>query len=266
MKQALGQRPGAFHCCRVRVDAYTLDGAADELLASPSAPHGRAVHLCSAYTLSLARRHPMFQELINRGDLNLPDGMPLVWAGRRLGFEHMDGRVYGPDLMATTLDRGRYLGLRHYLYGSTPQVVDALSDHLQRRFPSVEIVGCESPPFRDLVEKEVNEMVDRVRSAAPHLVWVGLGTPRQDLFVDQFRDRLDATLVAVGAAFDFLAGARRQAPRWMQRNGLEWAYRLASEPRRLWKRYLIGNALFVDGVLRDGLEVVDEPGTGPLQR
>lgn len=135
----------------------------------------------------------------------------------------------------------------------------ALNDQLQQRFPDVEIVGWESPPFRPLTDLEASEMEALVRSTRPDVVWVGLGTPRQDVFVHQFRDRLSATLVAVGAAFDFLAGAQRQAPAWMQGWGLEWAYRLAREPRRLWCRYLIGNAVFVHGILTDGLRVVEPP-------
>jgi N-acetylglucosaminyldiphosphoundecaprenol N-acetyl-beta-D-mannosaminyltransferase len=111
--------------------------------------------------------------------------------------------------------------------------------------PGVEIIGAESPPFRLLTEREEAEMTDRIRRLRPDIVWVGLGTPRQDLFIDQFRDRLGATLVAVGAAFDFLAGAKRQAPSWMQNSGLEWAFRLATEPRRLWRRYLVGNTRFL---------------------
>ena len=130
-------------------------------------------------------------------------------------------------------------------------MVSALAGRLAELAPGIEIVGIESPPFRPLSEREEAELVERVHRARPDIVWVGLGTPRQDLFVDRFRDRLGAILVAVGAAFDFLAGAKRQAPAWMQDRGLEWAFRLAMEPRRLWRRYLVGNTRFVCGVLKD---------------
>ena len=240
---------GAFRCCGVRVDAVSLDDAISHLRAFADECSGRAVHLCNAYTLSLARRDRAFAEAIERGDLNLPDGAPLAWIGRRVGFTQMRRRVYGPDLMLATLRAGRAWGLRHYLYGSTPEVSDKLARRLTAIAPGITLVGVESPPFRALSPPEEAELVERIRHARPDIVWVGLGTPRQDLFVERFRDRVGTTLVAVGAAFDFLAGAKRQAPVWMQNWGLEWAFRLATEPRRLWRRYLIGNVVFLTGLL-----------------
>jgi N-acetylglucosaminyldiphosphoundecaprenol N-acetyl-beta-D-mannosaminyltransferase len=247
---------GAFRCCGVRVDAVTLHDAVDQLRVFAETGVGRAVHLCNAWTLALARRDGALAEALNRGDLNLSDGTPLAWVGRRVGFAHMRRRVYGPDLLLATARAGRAWGLRHYLYGSTPDVVTALAGRLADLAPGIEVVGVESPPFRPLTEQEEAELVERLRQARPDLVWVGLGTPRQDLFVDRFRARLGTTLVGVGAAFDFLAGAKRQAPTWMQDCGLEWTFRLATEPRRLWKRYLVGNILFLAGMAR-GVTVVD---------
>jgi N-acetylglucosaminyldiphosphoundecaprenol N-acetyl-beta-D-mannosaminyltransferase len=248
------RQPPAFRCCGVRVDAVTLNDAVDLLRVLALTGGGRAVHLCNAYTLSLTHRDAAFAAVVNRGDLNLPDGMPLTWVGRRVGFAHMRHRVYGPDLMLATVQAGRDWGLRHYLYGSTPEVAGALARRLVQIAPDTQFVGIESPPFRTLSDEETSAMVERVRAARPHIVWVGLGTPLQDLFVDHFRNRLNATLVAVGAAFDFLAGAKRQAPSWMQDRGLEWAFRLATEPRRLWRRYLIGNVVFLTGVA-SGVEI-----------
>src|SRR5664280_90903 len=212
---------------------------------------GRAVHLCNANTLSLALRDPELQHRLNQGNLNLPDGMPLIWVGRRLGLDHLDGRVYGPDLMLATMDRGRDLGLRHYLHGSTDEVLTVLEAELRRRLPGVDIVGSDAPPFRELTAEEEFALEQRLVGLRPDIVWVGLGTPKQDAFAHQFRRRVPSTFVAVGAAFDFISGAKRQAPVWMQKRGLEWAYRLASEPRRLGRRYLVGNARFVAGVVRD---------------
>lgn len=247
------QATESFLCCGVRIDALTLDDAAEAVLCSAAAGDARAVHLCNAYSLSLAARDPAFRRLLNRGDLNLPDGMPLVWAGRRLGLEHLRGRVYGPQLMGAVIDRGRSANLRHYLYGSTPIVVERLVTGLSATYPGVEIVAAESPPFRPLDPDESAALVERVRATRAGVVWVGLGTPIQDGFVDEFRSRLGTTLVAVGAAFDFLAGTRPQAPRLLQEHGLEWAFRLALEPRRLWRRYLLGNVVFLRGVARDHL-------------
>jgi N-acetylglucosaminyldiphosphoundecaprenol N-acetyl-beta-D-mannosaminyltransferase len=139
--------------------------------------------------------------------------------------------------------------LRHYLYGSTPEVIARLEANLRQRYPGVELVGVESGPFRALHQAEELELARRITDAGADVVWVGLGTPRQDLFVDRFRDLVPATFIAIGAAFDFHAGTKRQAPRVVQRAGFEWLFRLITEPKRLWKRYLIGNGRFAWAVL-----------------
>jgi len=241
----------SFTCCSVRIDAHTLESAVAALLSRPDPHEGRAVHLCNAYTLSMARRDPELRHRLNQGNLNLPDGMPLIWVGRRLGLDHLEGRVYGPDLMLTAMDRGREFGLRHYLHGSTDEVLTVLEAELRRRLPGVDIVGRDAPPFRELTAEEEFALEQRLIGLRPDIVWVGLGTPKQDVFVHHFRHRAPSTFVAVGAAFDFISGAKRQAPVWMQERGLEWAYRLAREPRRLGRRYLVGNARFVAGMVRD---------------
>jgi len=247
--RAHGLLSGSFVACGVRIDIAGFDNSVEAILDAPDRG-GRAVHLCNAYTLSLARKDPAFAAALNQGDLNLPDGKPLAVLGGRLGLPRSE-RVCGPDLMAAVLDRGRSRGLRHYLYGSTPGTIERLTGRIETLYPGVEIVGAESPPFRPLTADEREALIERVRAADPHVVWVGLGTPKQDHFVAEFRDELGATLVAVGAAFDFLAGLKPRAPQLLQRLGLEWAFRLATEPRRLWRRYLVGNASFVRGLLQD---------------
>jgi N-acetylglucosaminyldiphosphoundecaprenol N-acetyl-beta-D-mannosaminyltransferase len=242
---------GVFRCCGVRVHTLTLEAAVDRLRAFAEERNGRAVHLCNAWTLALAQRDSDFAAVLERADLNLIDGTPLAWVARAAGFRHVQGPVRGTDLLLATTVAGRAWGLRHYFYGSTPQVVSALAGRLTLHAPGIKIVGVESPPFRPLSDLEEVDLVDRVVQVRPDVVWVGLGTPQQDLFVDSFRDRLGANLVAVGAAFDFLAGAKRQAPSWVQGSGVEWAFRLATEPHRLWRRYLVGNCRFVHGVLKD---------------
>jgi N-acetylglucosaminyldiphosphoundecaprenol N-acetyl-beta-D-mannosaminyltransferase len=238
-----------LRCCGVDIDAAPFDGAVDAIIASAIAGDGGAVHLCNAYTLSIACQDPAFSEMLGRAQFNFPDGMPLVWLARRRGIQ-LESRVYGPDLMATVCDRGREVGLRHYLYGSTPEVLAALETRLRERYEGIEIVGSESPPFRDLLPEELDEAAARFKASGAHVAWIGLGTPKQDWFTDEMASRTSVQCVAVGAAFDFHAGTVRQAPAWIQERGLEWAYRLMREPRRLWRRYLIGNVVFLAGTLR----------------
>lgn len=233
----------------VRIDVVDLDAAVNALLGSG---RPRRVYLCNAYTISLAARDDTYRRTINAGDLNLPDGMPLVWIARRRGAHALRGRVYGPDLMAATLDRGRAFGLRHYLYGSTPQVLEALCARIATRWPGAQVVGAESPPFAPITDAELDDAAARMDEVGADVVWVGLGTPKQDEVVHRLAERTTAANVAVGAAFDFLSGTKPQAPVWMREHGLEWCFRLATEPRRLWRRYLIGNARFVWAVARDG--------------
>ena len=236
--------------CGVRIDPVTMDQAVAAILSAARDGRPLATHLVNAYTLSLAVRDEGFGELLDRGDLNLPDGMPLIWLGRRAGLTHLTSRVYGPELMGHVVDRGQAQGLRHYLYGGTAEVVEQLATGLRDRYREVDIVGVESPPFRPLAADEETDLVERVAASGAQVMWVGLGTPKQDVFVDRFRDRLGIPVLAIGAAFDFLSDTKRMAPRWMQQRGLEWLYRLVSEPRRLWKRYLVGNTIFIWGALR----------------
>jgi N-acetylglucosaminyldiphosphoundecaprenol N-acetyl-beta-D-mannosaminyltransferase len=178
-----------------------------------------------------------------------PDGMPLVWLGHRAGFSSM-ARVYGPDLMLALCDASQAAGWRHFLYGGTDEVLTLLQARLQARFPLLHIAGTYAPPFRPLTAEEDDQVVERINASGANIVWVGLGTPKQEHWMASHVYRLTAAaIVGVGAAFDFHAGVKRQAPRWMQRSGLEWCFRLATEPRRLWRRYLVNNTRFVSLLL-----------------
>jgi N-acetylglucosaminyldiphosphoundecaprenol N-acetyl-beta-D-mannosaminyltransferase len=183
--------------------------------------------------------------------LAVPDGQPLVWALRALGHASAT-RVYGPDLMARFCARAARAGTPMYLYGGrTPEALELLERRLRERFPGVRIVGGFSPPFRALSAREEREVAAAIDASGAQVVWVGTGQPKQELWMQAMRPRLAAPLlVGVGAAFDFHAGLVRQAPAWMQRAGLEWAYRLWREPRRLWRRYARYNPLFVAGFAR----------------
>jgi N-acetylglucosaminyldiphosphoundecaprenol N-acetyl-beta-D-mannosaminyltransferase len=159
--------------------------------------------------------------------------------------------VYGPDLLLDVVALGRSVELRHFLLGSTPEILETLETELRRRFPGANIVGISSPPFRDLTEQEWHDQVELITASGAQVVWLGLGTPKQDWEAARLAGAVPVVFCAVGAAFDFVAGTKRQAPAWMQQRGLEWIYRLATEPRRLWKRYLFGNARFVKAVAQN---------------
>jgi len=240
----------SFTCCGVAIDALSPAAAAADVVAGARAREIGAVHLCNAYTLSLAMRDAGYRDLLNAGSLRLPDGKPLVWVARNRGVALAD-RVYGPDLLLDVVRAGQSTGLRHYFYGGTEQILEEFVRRLRLEAPELVVAGSEAPPFRPATEAELDEFARRVQDLDVDLVWVGLGTPKQDHFVSDFAKRSGRTCVAVGAAYDFLSGAKRQAPHWMQQRGLEWLFRLLSEPRRLWRRYLVGNTIFVYGVLRD---------------
>jgi N-acetylglucosaminyldiphosphoundecaprenol N-acetyl-beta-D-mannosaminyltransferase len=193
---------------------------------------------------------PALREIHNRSGLTTPDGMPMVWAGRRAGAPWMQ-RVYGPDLMLDVLARAAERGWSSYFYGGKEGVPERLVERLAERFPGLRVAGTCSPPFRALTPGEDDAIVEQINGVIPDLVWVGLSTPKQERWMAAHVGRLRApVLLGVGAAFDIHAGTLRQAPPWMQRSGLEWAYRLYREPRRLWRRYFSNNPRFVLAILR----------------
>jgi N-acetylglucosaminyldiphosphoundecaprenol N-acetyl-beta-D-mannosaminyltransferase len=197
-----------------------------------------------------ARADERLTALYNTSGLTLPDGMPLVWAGRKAGFDRM-ARVCGPDLLERVMAEAAERGWSQYFYGGADGVAEQLRDTFVARHPGLEVAGFHCPPYRELSAQEDAEIVDRINAAKPDIVWVGLGAPKQERWMAEHRDRLDAAiLIGVGAAFDFHTGRVDRAPLWMQRSGLEWSYRLAKEPRRLWRRYLLGIPRFGAGILR----------------
>jgi N-acetylglucosaminyldiphosphoundecaprenol N-acetyl-beta-D-mannosaminyltransferase len=197
-----------------------------------------------------SQRDPELLAIHNSSGMTTPDGMPLVWCARYAGAESV-GRVYGPDLMLNVAEASVDRGWTHYFYGSAPGVPETLTDNLTARFPGLKVVGTHSPPFRELTADEVAETASEMNRLAPDIVWVGLSTPKQEKWMARFRPLLDVpVIVGVGAAFDMHAGRIPQAPPWMQRSGLEWAFRLSKEPRRLWQRYLYNNPVFIGRILR----------------
>jgi N-acetylglucosaminyldiphosphoundecaprenol N-acetyl-beta-D-mannosaminyltransferase len=242
------------HVNGVRIDPVSRPGflhAVEDFIGCGQATgNAHVIHFCAAHPTVEARRDAEYRALLNRGDLNVADGMPVAWAARRDGRPTL--RLAGTDGMGELCAWGETRDLAHYLYGATDETLVAMRANLERTYPEIRIVGVESPPFRAITDEELDETAARIRAAGADAVWIGLGAPKQDVMAARLRERTPAPLLfAVGAAFDFLAGTKSRAPEWMRRSGLEWAHRLGSEPGRLWKRYLVGNAEFVAGVASD---------------
>jgi len=216
----------------------------------------RKGYICVAatHTVVATQDDPELRAAVLGASLVVPDGQPVVWAMNALGHD-LPSRVYGPDLMEQYCDRSALTGARMFLYGGRNQgALVQLALNLRTRFAGLRIVGGYSPPFRDLSDEELDAVVEEINAAKPDVVWVGIGVPKQEKWMATLRGRLDApVLVGVGAAFDFHAGLVPQAPGWMQSAGLEWLFRLAQEPRRLWRRYLTYNPRFVVGFARQYL-------------
>ena len=200
------------------------------------------VAVCNVHSVMSARRNPALREAIGAAEIATPDGVPIVW-GLRATVRKEQQRVYGPDLMRKAFVDD--VGWKHYLYGSTPETLAQLQAKLEEIAPAAEIVGSFSPPFRDMTPAESDEAMEAIRTSGADVVWVGLGMPKQELWMHEIRPELPGVaLLGVGAAFDFLAGTKKQAPAWMQKAGLEWLFRLIQEPRRLWRRYIWNNPAY----------------------
>jgi N-acetylglucosaminyldiphosphoundecaprenol N-acetyl-beta-D-mannosaminyltransferase len=192
-----------------------------------------------------ARHDSRFKRVLAEAALVVPDGMPLVWIGKLRGYA-LQRRVYGPELMLEFCAETANTGWRHFFYGGNAGVAEQLVESLTKSCPGIQIAGTYCPPFRPLTVDEDAQIVNAIRLAAPDVLWVGLSTPKQEMWMHEHRDRLGVpVMVGVGAAFDFLSARKRQAPKWMRERGLEWLFRVLKEPRRLWRRYLVNGAEFV---------------------
>ncbi len=234
-----------FDLCGVHVSVTNLTHACETICDWISQKEKQYVCVAPVATIVDAQKDDQYRKIVNQAGLVTPDGMPVVWCAHRLGHKHVT-RTYGPDLMELLAEVGQQKGLKHYFYGSTEQTLVLLENKLRKRFNKMHIVGTFAPAFNLIGAKEDSLRLKEINQAAPDILWVGLGSPKQDYWMAQHRDLLDVpVMIGVGAAFDFLAGIKPQAPKWMQHCGLEWLFRLCCEPQRLWKRYLIGNVYFI---------------------
>jgi N-acetylglucosaminyldiphosphoundecaprenol N-acetyl-beta-D-mannosaminyltransferase len=233
-----------FRVLGVPVNAIQIPGAIatmEEWIRNKSGTH--FVTVTGMHGVVEAQHQATFKNILNSADLVVPDGMPLVWIGRKRGY-NMPRRVYGPELMETFF---KVTGdnFRHFFYGGAEGVADLLAARMQSRY-GIRIAGTYCPPFRCLTQEEEQQVAGMIQRAAPDVLWVGLSTPKQEKWMWAFHDKVNVpVMVGVGAAFDFHTGRAKQAPVWMREHGLEWLFRLVSEPRRLWRRYLIYGSQFV---------------------
>jgi len=225
-------------------------GPSDAAAAIVSAARDRlplAIHLCNAYTLSLVDRDRRLSMALVNSDLNLPDGTPVAWLLRSSGVM---APARGPELVRDVVDRGQEWGLSHFFWGGGEGIAAGMAERLKREFPRLVIADTVAPPYRVPTDIDLREVAERATSQAADVIWVGLGTPKQDYVVAQLSELTSRPVVPVGAAFDIISGKVREAPRILRGSGLEWLFRLAMEPRRLWKRYLFGNFRFIFTYLR----------------
>ena len=226
------------------VSMTSYDGVLKAIDARPD-DSALVIAFCNVHSVMSARRDPGLAEALHSAAIATPDGVPLAWTLRRTTRRDQE-RVYGPDLMRLALVDQAGRRWKHYLYGSTPETLELLQKSIEDFAPNATIVGAYSPPFRPLTPEDDASDSNRIRSSGADIVWVGLGMPKQELWMHRMSDRLPGVALAgVGAAFDFLAGTVEEAPAWMQRAGLEWLYRLMREPRRLWRRYVWNNPAFI---------------------
>jgi N-acetylglucosaminyldiphosphoundecaprenol N-acetyl-beta-D-mannosaminyltransferase len=236
--------PERVNVLGVGVSPVNMTAALDQVAAWIDSGQRSYVSFCTVNTIMECRKSEELRRVVNRAGMVAPDGMPLVWLCRRDNPE--TSRVYGPDFMLAEFERSVATGHRHFLYGGGPDVATRLASRMQARYPGLQIVGTLEPPFAPLDELCTPEAADLINASGADVVWVGISSPKQERWMARMRPLLNApVLLAVGAAFDFHSGSVRQAPLVMQRSGLEWLFRLAMEPRRLWRRYLVYNSWFL---------------------
>lgn len=238
MKTAHDMQDRRVNVLGVKVNVMTLHEAMTRVEHWICLRSKHYVCITGAHGVMESRRDEQLRDVLNQAGLVTADGMSLVWFSR-LVRKAPAVRVYGPDLMRALTSVSPARGYRHFYYGGPPGLAEKLKAAMEAAYPGVTIVGTLSPPFRELTPLEDNAVVARINATCPDIVWVGLSTPRQEFWMARHLGRINApVMIGVGAAFDFLAGTKRQAPPWMQRHGLEWLFRLATEPRRLWRRYV----------------------------
>lgn len=245
--QSRNELPGSM-VLDTYVHALGWDAIIEKLIEWVVNRESRYVCLCNVHSTVTAQSDPLLALALSQSDMVLPDGMPIAWMLRKNGFKKQP-RIGGPDLMWKCTERFQQLGQSIFLYGSTIKTLEKLERAMYEKYPNLKIAGMVSPPFRDLSAEEEAAIADQINNSGAHALFVALGCPKQEVWMQRQRGKIMAVMFGFGAAFDFHAGNLRRAPYWMQRAGLEWLYRLAKEPSRLWRRYLVTNSKFLLSVL-----------------
>lgn len=205
---------------------------------------GNYICVSNVHTTVMSYENEEYRKIQNGGAIALPDGGPLSTVSRKRGYKNAE-RVTGPDLMHEIFKLSEVKGYTHYFYGSTEDTLELLNIKLSKKYPKLNIVGMYSPPFKQSVELESEENIKRLNEINPSFIWIGLGAPKQEIWMNLHKDKLNSIMIGVGAGFDYFAENINRAPKWMQNNNLEWLYRLLQDPKRLFKRYLVTNSKFI---------------------
>lgn len=254
------QRPDCFRLLGIPVSIVTMGRAVDYISEWAQQQAPRMIFVREVPSLMMARKEITLRNLHETADMVVPDGMPLVWAGKMNGYKSDIGRVCGADLLDAVCERSLKTGQTHYFYGGKPSVAHNMAQRLRKKYPGLQVVGIYSPPMRSVgpdftLQGDALREVEEIKRANPDFIWVGISSPKQEYWMAQAAPVLGrGVCCGIGAAFDFHAGAVKRAPKWMQANGLEWLHRLFSEPRRLWRRYLLQAPQFVGLALWEQLK------------
>lgn len=226
------------------IDHVSWDEAVKKLALWGGDHQSRVVCICNVHSVVTAKQDPDFKHVLDTADMSTPDGAPVAWMIRKTTGQ-AQSRINGPDLMLKYCEYAEKIGQSIYMYGGKESTLEILVDVLKKKYPKLKIAGYYSPPFRELTIEEKQKIIQKINDSGAHTVWVGLGCPKQEKWMHEHKGKINAVMVGVGAAFDYHAGTIKRAPKWMQNSGLEWFHRLCSEPKRLWKRYLVTNTLFI---------------------
>lgn len=233
-----------IHVIDAPIDQVTWEDAVQRLSSWGEKHESRVVCICNAHSVVTAKQDEEFNQVLEHADMSTPDGAPVAWMIKKVSGQPQ-ARINGPDLMLKYCEHAEKIGQSIYLYGGQESTLNILVDVLKSKYPNLKIAGYLSPPFRELNAEEKQKIIQDINDSGAHTVWVGLGCPKQEKWMYEHKGKINAVMVGVGAAFDYHAGTIKRAPKWMQNSGLEWFHRLCSEPKRLWKRYLVTNSLFI---------------------